>query len=174
MTPWFIAIQPFSPRDGEGWHKYVAWSGLTQLKELVSLDCPRLLKGVREEYWPHIVQEDFQLHFFLDFDFLMAQVANIEEKNILCVFRNPTRQPQAPSFANFHFLGYDLVERETSVSALTNCGGFPDVFDNSELSDVGLMPTLDRAVQVQETLRTTYPGDPHANCDVWAIFRLAG
>ncbi len=172
MTPWFIVTQPFSPQDGEGWNKYIAWSGLTQLKELVSLDCPCLLSDIKDEYWPHIVKEDFQLHFFLDFDFLMKQVAGIEPKNVLCVFRNPTQQPQAPSFADFRFLGYDLVERETGISALPNCGGFPDVFANSELSEVGLLPDFTRALEVQSNLRAMHAEVRHANCDLWAIFRL--
>jgi hypothetical protein len=176
MTPWFIATEPFSPRDGEGWDRYVAGSGLTQFQEVVSLDgllCPPVLSNIKDEYWSHIVNEDFQLHFFLDFDFLTTQVADIEEKNVLCVFRNPVQQPEAPSFADFRFLGYDLVERETSVSALTNCGGFADVFANSELSEVGLLTEFERALDVQRNLRATYPEEHHANCDVWAIFRLA-
>jgi hypothetical protein len=83
------------------------------------------------------------LHYFLDFDFLSKQVAAIEKKNFLCVFRNPVRRPEAPPVAHFEFLGYDLVDVEDLASALTNCGGYPDVFANSELSCHGLFPELD-------------------------------
>jgi len=92
VTPWFIATEPFTSMNGHKWEKYIAWSGLKQLDEVVSVDellCPTLLRD-KDEYWPHIVNEDFMLHFFTDFDFLMAQVAGIEPKNVLCVFRNPT------------------------------------------------------------------------------------
>src|SRR5215470_11372096 len=160
MIPWFIATQPFTPTDGDRWIDYVKWSGLTQLQEVVSLDgmlCPTLLPEVKDEYWPHIVQEDFMLNYFLDFDYLMAQVAAIEKKNVLCVFRNPVEPPQAPLAAQFRFLGFDLVDVQNSASALTNCGGFPRAFANSELARVGLLPELQRAIERQAALRSGYP-----------------
>ena len=58
----------------------------------------------------------------------MAQVAAIEKKNVLCVFRNPVERPQIPPLAQFRFLGYDLLDVQDPASALTNCGGFPNVF----------------------------------------------
>ena len=72
---------------------------------------------------------------------------------------------------NFEILGYDLVDVQASASALTNCGGFPEVFENSELSSKGLLTSCTRALEVQSELRRRYPGQPHANCHVWAIFR---
>jgi hypothetical protein len=117
------------------------------------------------------VTEDFMLNFFLDFDFLIEQIKNIERKNVLCVFRNPHQIPAAPSAANFKFVGYDLLEVNGGISALTNCGGFPDVFANAELSEVGLLTDFGRASEVQVLLRSLHPNDPHANCDLWAIFR---
>jgi hypothetical protein len=57
--------------------------------EVVSLDpmlCPRVLGELRHDYWPHIVNEDFMLDFFVDLDFMMAQLSEVETKNILCVF----------------------------------------------------------------------------------------
>lgn len=176
MTPWFIATETFTPAKGDYWDKYIEWSGLKQLGEVVSLDtllCPTLLPNIEEEYWPHIVNENFMLHFFTDFDFLWTKVADIEPKNVLCVFRNPSGLPDAPSFADFRFLGYDLVDGQFSMSALTNCGGFPDVFDNSELSNVGLLADFHRAVQVQQELRSRHPGESHTDCHLWAVFRLA-
>jgi hypothetical protein len=43
MQTLFVANRPFDPSVGEGWDRYVAWSGLPQLSEVVSLDtmlCP--------------------------------------------------------------------------------------------------------------------------------------
>lgn len=150
MTPWFVATQPFGPEDGQRWTDYIAWSGLTQLKELVGLDlmlCRPVLDEIKDEYWPHIVNENFMLNFWVDFDFLMRQVAAIQKKNVLCVFRNPEQQPYTPAFADFQFLGYDVVDVHGDISALTNCGGFPDVFANEELSSVGLLTDYGRAVK---------------------------
>src|SRR4051794_2417116 len=86
----------------------------------------------------------------------MTQVAAIEKKNVLCVFRNPPERPQAPPVAQFRFLGYDLVDVQGMASALTNYGGFPDVFANSELSSAGLLPDLERAIEVQAKLRSVH------------------
>lgn len=175
MTPLFIATEPFTSKDGEKWASYISWSGLTQLDEVVSLDgmlCPTLLPEIKDEYWPHIVNENFMLNFFVDFDFLKEQIAGIEKRNVLCVYRDPTAPPEAPDFAKFEFLGYELSDRESNVSALTNCGGFPDAFANSELSHTGLLLDFHRAVEVQHLLRTRYPEEHHANCRLWAIFRL--
>jgi hypothetical protein len=58
------------------------------------------------------------------------------------------------------------------MSALTNCGGFPNAFANSELSQTGLLLDFHRAFEVQQLLRAQYPDEHHANCHVWAIFRL--
>jgi hypothetical protein len=174
-TPWFIATERFTPDAAESWSTYIAWSRLTQLREVVSLDpmlCPPVLPTIKPEYWPYIVNEDFMLNFFVDFPYLLQQVAGIPQKNVLCVFRNPPSQPIAPAVASFEFLGYDLVDIMGSASALTNCGGFPDVFSNAELSTTGLLPGLERAGQVQARLRSLHPEEPHANCHVWAIFRF--
>ena len=137
MQPWYIATETFTPRVGKAWEKYIAWSGLTQLDEVVSLDamlCPTLLDEIKREYWPHIVNEDFMLNFFVDLDFLLGQISGVAERNLLCVYRNPSNEPPLPrGDVEFEFLGYDLVDTEASASALTNCGGFQDVFDNREL-----------------------------------------
>jgi hypothetical protein len=71
MQPWFIATETFTPQRGESWSNYITWSGLTQLDEGVSLDamlCPTLLPDLRDEYWPHLVNEDSMLNFFTDLE----------------------------------------------------------------------------------------------------------
>jgi hypothetical protein len=112
------------------------------------------------------------LNFFVDFEYLNHEVADVTRKNVLCVFRNPPQSPVAPSVADFEFLGYDLLDIQNSASALSNCGGFPDVFANSELSPLGLLPEFERASELQRLLRSTYPEELHANCHLWAVFRI--
>lgn len=175
MQPWFIATETFTSRRGEAWTKYVAWSGLAHLDEVVSLDpmlCPTVLPEIKDQYWPHIANEDLMINFFIDLEFLLTQVSDIPERNLLCVYRNPP-SPPAPCAGpvSFEFLGYDLVDVEGSASALTNCGGFPDVFENRELSSKGLLTSHVRAFQVQSELRARHPEEHHANCHVWAIHR---
>ena len=174
MAPWFIAIQQFGPANGDEWIKYVGWSGLSQLEELISLDtilCPPLLPDIKDDYWPHIVQQDGCLHFFTDLAFLRQQVAHIDGGRILCVYGNPESPPVLPAELNgFKPIGYDLVDDQTGISALSNCGGWPGVLANSELSPKGLIETHERALQLLELLARQYPKEPHAHCDVWAIF----
>jgi hypothetical protein len=173
MTRWFIATEKFD-KSHVGWEKYVAWSKLSQLDEVVSLDCslcPTVLPEIKLEYWSRIVNEDFMLNFFTDLDYLRSEIADIPRKNLLCVFRNPSAQPTSEVPNDFAFLGYDLVDVESQISALTNCGGFFDLFSNSELSGKGLLSSFERSRQVQADLRRQYPHEPHANCHLWAIFR---
>jgi hypothetical protein len=175
MQPCFIATERFTSRD-PAWEGYVASSGLTQLDEVVSLDhllCPAILPEIKDEYWPYVVAEDYMGHFFLDLEFLLKQLPADREFNLLCVYRNPASPPPPyRGHVEFEFLGYDLVEvNGGGISALTNCGGFPDVFANSELSSKGLLASYDRACQVQAELRAKHPEEHHADCDVWAIAR---
>jgi hypothetical protein len=175
MQPWFIATETFSPKSGKAWERYLKWSGLHQLDELVTLDlglCPTVLKKIKDNYWPHIVNEDFLLEYFVDLDFLVNEISGVVDRNLLCVFRNPADPPSCDTGSiNFEFLGYDLCDVEVGTSALSNCGGFPDVFSSDELSCKGLLTSHARALEVQKQLRLTHPEEPHANCHCWAIFR---
>lgn len=173
--PWFIAVERFGPAQGQSWLKYIEDSGLTQIEDLVSLDtmlCPPVLKETLEEYWPHIVNESGYLQFFRDLDFLRGALAaaSSKEARMLCVFRNPNEPPTLPpELSSFRFLGFDLVEADSGVSALSNCGGWPEL-KNEELSKWGLIADHKRALQLQEVLPRAHPEEPHAQCDVWAIF----
>jgi hypothetical protein len=152
---------------------YVKWSGLHQLEELISLDttlCPTLLPDIKAEYWPHIVNEDYHLHFFTDLAFLRRQVSQIDGGRILCVYRNPERPPVLPDeLRSFTLIGYDLVDEKGDVSALSNCGGWPGVLDNPEISSKGLIESHARAVQLREVLAAQYSEEQHAKCNVFAI-----
>ncbi len=175
MRPLFIMTERFDARAGEAWRRYIAWSGLTQLAELVTLDsclCEHVAGELLVDDWPHILNEDFMLSDFTDLDYLLRRCGGPEGRNLLCVFRNPEEQPIPPdSPFEFPFLGYDLIDRTSGPSALTNCGGFPLAFSNEELTNCGLLPTLGRAREVQQALERHYPDDHHAFCDAWAIFR---
>lgn len=175
MQRLYIAIEKFGPSDSAKWNGYIEWSGLTQLNELVTLDsmlCPRAPQEMQDSYWPHVVNEDFMLDFFVDLDFLLSELADTRNLNILGVIRMPSEDVSSLKWSGFAFLGYDLMDKDVGNSALTNCGGFPEAFGNSELSSVGLIPDFGRAVDVQRTLRSKYyPTEYHADCDLWAIFR---
>jgi len=175
MQTLFVAKRPFDPSVGEGWNRYVAWSGLSQLTEVVSLDsmlCPTLPEELTAADWDYNVHADYLTSFFHSLDYLRTRVAGDGRLNILAVLQNPTpADVAAMTVPGFAFAGFDLLDVHGDISALTNCGGFDGVFLNSELSELGLLTDLSRAQQVQAALREKYPEESHSECDVWAIWR---
>ena len=175
MVPWYIATARFDPTSNPtGWAGYMLDTGLQHLTEVVTLDyllCPPVLKDIKETYWPHIVNENFMLSYFYDLEFLLAEVEHAPARNILCVYRNPEAHPPPPRTGSWTFVGYDLVDVWGGNSALTNCGGLSKAFLEIELSTQGLLPTWERASEVQRALRREYEDEPHADCHVWAVYR---
>jgi hypothetical protein len=175
MQPLFIAKRPFDPTVGTRWDRYVAWSGLHQLREVVSLDtmlCPTVPEQLTATDWEYNVHADYQVFFFRSLEYLRQRVAAEGPLNILAVLQNSTPADLAAvKLPGFDFAGFDVVDVHGDVSALTNCGGFDGVFVNTELSDLGLLTDVSRAGEVQASLRERYPEEPHAQCDVWAIWR---
>ena len=172
----YTARGRFGPWDGESWRKYIEWSRLSQLAEVLSdgVLCPSLVDVDCDEDWSHNINESFLLHCFWDLAYLRKKIPAGTEFNLVAVARNPAEEPTnwQPQ-PDFVYLGSDLIEAATGVSALTNCGGFPDVFDNSEISPLGLIPGWHRAVEIQSALAKAHPEEPHARCDVWTIWRHA-
>lgn len=72
----------------------------------------------------------------------------------------------------FKFYGYDLLEDFTSISALTNCGGFDKAFLPKDISEYGLIIDFKKAKVIQQLLMGKYPYEPHADCTLWAIWRM--
>jgi hypothetical protein len=176
ITPLFIATERFSPADGEKWRKYFEWAKIPQLTEIVGLDsmlCPRIATELSDEDWNHVVCEDFRLDYFLHLDYLKQRTEGISRKNILGLYRNSeTHIVAPPAPERFCFVGYDLIEEQTQISALTNCGGFPDVFQNHELNRFGLIEDFERASEVRYQLLERHSEEPHADCELYAIWRL--
>ena len=86
-------------------------------------------------------------------------------------------EPSDAALASFHdprfeFCGFDPIEQQTGISALTNCGGFDKAFLSGDLSDCGLLVDHARAIAVRQLLLAEYPEEPHACCRIWAIWRM--
>lgn len=170
-----MARRRFDPAAGERWTAYVAWSGLSQLREVVSLDemlCPTVPEQLLAADWEYKVHADYQTTCFHSLDYLRERVGGETGISLLAILQNPSADDvERVVLPGFVLRGYDIVDVEGGVSALTNCGGFNDVFANAELSPVGLLPELGRAYEVQGALRAGYPHERHARCHVWAIWR---
>lgn len=147
-----------------------------RLIEVVSLDsllCKRLIKEFRDEDWDHIVCDDFRSDYFYHLDYLRQRFNDVSRRNILGVYRNPkVHIAVAPAADDFDFIGYDLIEELTQISAFTNCGGFPNVFRNEELNRFGLINSIDRADEIRHLLAERYPEKPHAQCEMYPLWRL--
>lgn len=158
------------PGEGKGWEDYVQWAKIPGLVEVVSLDtmlCPPLITEFVDEDWSHNVAEDFRLNYFYHLDYLLGRVANHSRRNILGLYRNPeTHIAEPPGPGPFVFTGCDLIEEQTQISALTNCGGFPKAFSNEELNCHGLDQDFDRAMEIKQALVREYPEEAHAKCEL--------
>jgi hypothetical protein len=174
---WYTCRGVFSAATRMDWDKYVAWAQLPQLCQVVSLDsflCPDVINELNAEDWQYNVQADYFIFMFRDLDYLLERVRDVTEPfDVLAVCHEPDADARTLfDDARFEFMGYDLMDEWVGDSALTNCGGFPEAFDNSELSEVGLLRDFAQANIVQQRLREFYADEPHANCDVWAIWKL--
>jgi len=117
------------------------------------------------------VHQDFKTHLFYDADYVLGRVAG-KTASVLALIEEPSAADIAsvrdPRFA---FCGFDLVDEQGGISALTNCGGFDRAFSPTELSECGLFLDHSRALVVRQLLRTEYPDEPHARCRIWAIWK---
>jgi hypothetical protein len=176
IEPLFIATKRFDPSDREKWRSYCEWAKIPGLEEIVSLDgmlCEPLITEFEDADWSHMVNENFRLGYFYHLDYLKGRVRDVVRRNILGLYRNPeTPIESAPAPESFIFIGHDLIEEQTGISALTNCGGFPDVFSNEGLRPFGLIKKFDRASEVKQLLAKRHPKEPHAQCELYAIWRL--
>lgn len=169
MNIGFMALETFTPTE-----KYLEQNRLVQAEEVVSLDCllcPSVI-AIDAGNMEHLQQKKYYHHIFNDLDWVLQRTKDVKNKQVLAVAREPEIECKDIPVANgFHFCGYDLVEDDTRISALTNCGGFDEAFLPSALSKYGLIEDFVEAKKVQLLLREKYPNDDHANCSLWAIWR---
>jgi hypothetical protein len=124
-SPLYLATERFDAAKGAQWDHYVAWSGLSQLREMVTLDavlCPRVIREILPEDWNEIVNEDFMTDYFISLDYLMQRAGSLDGRNLLAVYKNPESKPSLHD-SRFQFEGYDLVDVHGGISALTNRAG---------------------------------------------------
>jgi hypothetical protein len=173
---WFYATHTFTSRTTTSWEDFIRWSGLVHLERVLSLDimlCPPLISELIPADWEHNVHADFRCLYFRHLDYLEGRLMPAGPHNLLAILLEP--QEAAASFfqdKRFVLRGYDLVEKETGISALTNCGGFDQAFQTSDLSKDGLIADYALSREVQRRLRGNYPDQHHANCELWAVWEM--
>ena len=173
MSRFYMATERFGPA-AEGWAKYLEWAKIPNLKEVVSLDgmlCPPLIEHFNDEDWDHTVQIGERVEFS-DLPYLLKRIEGRHPRNVLLAIRNPNSRDAVEPQSAWSFVGFDLIEDLTRISALVNCGGFPESFKNEELNEFGLIASRDRAAEIQIALRTNNPNEPHAACEIYQLWRL--
>lgn len=163
--------------DGMSWDKYIQWSRLTHLTELVSLD--GMLNEVLVEPdrnnaddWNYIVtDEHYETGFFTTLDYVLCKVTSKDRFNLLAVVIEPTQDCKTVTKDGFEFIGYDLLDKDYSVSALTNCGGFDETFLPNDLNKVGLIDYYAKAYDTKQRLFKNNPEEHHADTNVIAVWR---
>ena len=171
----FAAHYRFEPSCGESWSDYIKWSGFHHISELVSTDemlCPSVLKELIDEDWQYNIHADGKTYCFRDCEYLKHRIEfDPSRHNLLSLIERPDSPTVAP--IGFEFCGYDILDSYDSVSVLTNCGGFPSIFQVSEVNRYGLLDDLLRALEIAEKVRHAEPEDPHCgDCRVWSVCRV--
>lgn len=171
---WFTARDTYDSELGLNWNKYKDWSKLHHLKELVSLDGS--LNGLSfdpdfDSEWQFIIT-DKQLitPFFNSKDYLIEKTKHLIQFNFLAVIQEPDKN-KASLDENFEFIGYDLVEKNGDISALTNCGGFDESFLPKDLNSLGLVTDYFRVKKIQTDLKKYNPNEEHADCYLYEVWR---
>ncbi len=88
MSVVYSAVRRLDPACDDDWDQYLAWSGLSQLRELVSLDgllCPSVFGDLTLEDWAHNFHEDFKVHLFYDLDHLQRKTSGNKRVNVLAI-----------------------------------------------------------------------------------------
>jgi hypothetical protein len=163
--------------DDLAWTKYIEWSRLAQLTELVSLDTGLnevLVEPDRDsdEDWKEIVFEDCrETGFFRTFDYVLRKTKEKMYFNLLAIVIEPESDCSLIQLDDYDFLGYELLDQYYDTSALTNCGGFDETFLPTELNQFGLFTDFERACEVSRLLLENNPMEDHADTNVIAIWR---
>ncbi len=175
---YYTALDTYDSDYGEefSWGKYIEWSKLTHLKELVSLD--GMLNGLSfkpdfdsKTDWNYIITDgEMVTLFFNSIDYVLEKVKDLKYFNLLAVIKEPEKE-KAKLEIDFEFVGYDLIEKEGDISALTNCGGFDETFSPTDLNEFGLISDYNKAKRVQTELPINNPAEHHADCYLYEVWR---
>lgn len=172
----FVACRKFDSSCGDAWLRYIDWSGFDHIQEVVSTDimlCPSLIDTLIDEDWNFNIREHYYTHCFRDYQYLKRRIRyDASRHNILALTKRPTQAPAA--IEDFTFCGYDILDCDESISVLLNCGSFPAIYTAADLNPLGLVDDLDRAVEIAQAIRESYPDDYHCcDCRVVGIARYS-
>lgn len=164
-------------KDGRSWNKYIEWSKLTHLTEVVSLD-KMLNENLFEpdydnpEDWNFIHTDGiYQTGFFTTAEYVLSKTKSTARFNFLKLVLRPDQECKNIKVDDYEFMGYELLDHEYGNSALTNCGGFDETISPMDLNSFGLIDDYEKACDIRKRLLENYPEEHHANTNIIAIWR---
>ena len=163
--------------DGISWEKYLKWSKLKHLTELVSLDGMLNETLVEPDYsnaedWDYIYTIGaYQTNYFTTLDFVFKRLKAKDKFNLLAITLEPEIDCNEIDVEGFEFVGYDLLDQDFSTSALTNCGGFDETFLPTDLNEKGLIDDFEKAYDIKKRLLENNPYEYHADTNVITVWR---
>jgi hypothetical protein len=176
----YTATETFNSSMDKNWQTYINGFNLNigHLKEIVSLDdglCPTVIGlPVEKDREYRVPVDDYLYDLFSDLEYMITRIQTDQEFQILAAIHKPDLE-EVYSFKDerFIFKGYDLMEDGTQTSALTNCGGdFDLAYKGEDLSESGLIEDYEKIVQINKLLLEHYPNDNHADCEIWALWKM--
>lgn len=180
MTFWYTAraaYDQYYDQDGMSWDKYLQWSKLSHLTELISLDASLNEVLVQPDHdniddWKFIVVDDeFETGFFTSLDYVLLKISAGNRFNLLTVVKEPEEICESIDITDFDFIGYDLLDKDYNVSALSNCGGFDETFLPKDINQYGLIDRYEKAFDIRKRVSENNPDEHHADCNVIAVWR---
>ena len=176
MEIWYTARKIFDEDfDKSGWEKYIKWSRLIQLGEVVSLDglLNKLIFELDYETEMHeiVIDGNQMTDLFKSIDYVKEKSSQLDFYNLLGVIKEPEETRQIHLEKDFDFIGYDLIEKGGTISSLTNCGGFDKTFKPTEQNEFGLIFSYQRAKEIQKELPENNPGQDHVDCFLYEVWR---
>ena len=118
-----------------------------------------------------MTDDAYETGFFTSLDYVLHKAITKDRFNLLAVIIEPTQDCKTFTIDGFEFVGYDLLDKDYSVSALTNCGGFDETFLPDDLNKVGLIDNYSMAYEIKKRLFDNNPGEHHADTYVVAVWR---
>jgi len=164
-------------KDDMSWERYIEWSKLRHLTELVSPDEMMNKTLVEPEYgnaddWNYIHTDgDYIKGFFTTLDYVLKKMTTKDKFNLLMIVFKPDQCCREINVDGYEFVGYELFDKGSGISALTNCGGFDETFLPADLNDKGLIDDFEKAYDIKKRLLENNPNEPHAKTDVIAVWR---
>jgi hypothetical protein len=162
---WVTTRSTFKEGD-TGWTRYVSFIGLPHLKEVRTLD------AMLNEY----VQDcgSRELHSFGEVSAALRSMPRpSSDREYHLLFLDAETEALPPDASGCRFLGSDLSD-STHTSSLLNCGPWTGKLAQftSRRNEYGLL-TMPDAVLAKSLLPGEWPGDPHAEVTVWALYEIA-